>query len=189
MAGTDAQKKFSFLLFFWVLLPILWWAPSLGALPSTSSDLNGAAGGRFAHFHQQPLLQPPDKPSAVTQESVRLDVTGAMLACSEDDCSHHRGCNLKIAYRLSSRLGRDFNVAAQVICQARLGYTTSHGYHLKSERCSSPVTHVLQRHDRVNSTLEVEFQFSPYEQVIDAQVGSIRCHIEQAEILTNNSLQ
>ena len=189
MTGKGAGKKFSGLFIIFLFLLIFWFAPNLFALSSVFSGLPGSAGPRYAHFHQHQHLQPPEKPAEAShRESVRLDVTGAMLACDEDDCSHHRGCNLEIAYRLSSQMRQDLEVAAQVICQARLGYTTSHGYQLRSERCSAPADHVLHHHDQVESTLLVKFQFSPYEQVIDAQVGSIQCRIERAEILPYSSL-
>lgn len=189
MTGTGAGKNFPGLFIIFLFLLIFWFAPNLLALSSVSSDLHGSGGPLYVHFHQRHHLQPPDKPVEVSRtETVRLDVTGAMLACDEDDCSHHRGCSLEIAYRLSSEVRQDFNLAAQVICQARLGYTTSHGYQLRSERCSAPADHVLQHHDQVESTLMVKFQFSPYEQVVDAQVGSIQCRIERAEILPDSSL-
>ena len=189
VTGEGAEKKFSGLVIIVLFLQIFWFAPSLFALSLVSSVPHGSAVPLYAHFHQDQRLQPPDKPAEVSRlETVRLDVTGAMLARDADDCSHHRGCTLEIGYRLSSKMRHDVDVAAQVICQARLGYTTSHGYQLRSERCSAPADHVLHRRDQVESTLMVKFHFSPYEQVIDAQLGSIQCRIERAEILPDSSL-
>ena len=189
MAVPGGGIIISFFLWLVVLISLFLGAPNLCAIPSQSSSTGWVPGDVQAHFHQKELLQPaPQKPLEMKQkESLRLDVTGAQLSCSEDDCSHHRSCNLKIAYRLSSRGDQEFNVGAQVVCQARLNYTTSHGYHLKSERCSSPVAHTLQHQVHLDSTLVVEFQFSPYEQVVDAQVEAIQCHIEQAEIILNSA--
>ena len=125
---------------------------------------------------------------AEQKDSIRLDVTGAWLSCSEDDCSHHHhGCNLEIGYRLSSAVHSKLDLGAHVVCRARLDYMTSHGYHLQSERCSSPADHTLHHRDQVDSTIVVEFQFSPYEQVIDAQVGAIQCSIEDVDILHKNT--
>lgn len=174
-----------------MLLILFCFSGNLAALPFITSNTDHLAHERYAHFHQQPPLPPLiDADKVEQQESVRLRVTGARLACSEDDCSHHHhGCDLEIAYRLSADMQQDLDVGAQVVCQARLDYTTSHGYHLKSERCSSPASHTLHQRTHIDSTMVVEFQFSPYEQVIDAQVDSIHCHIEQAGRILGSSLQ
>jgi hypothetical protein len=190
MAGPTGEKKTSFLLYFLLLTLMFWFTPSLFALPSPTADVDRNPGDLYAHFHQEPSPEPLHKPLEVKEkESLRLDVTGASLSCTEDDCSHHRGCNLEIAYRLSSRVQQELDVGTQVVCQARLDYTTSHGYHLKSERCSSPTPHILHRQDQIDSTLVVEFQFSPYEQVVDAQVGAIQCHLKKTEIILNSAMQ
>lgn len=192
MAGTAAEKKSSYRLYF-LLLPlllVLYFSPSLFALPSSSPDADLFSKDLYSHFHQKPSLPKLTEPAEVKQkESLRLDVTGASLSCTEDECSHHRGCNLEIAYRLSTRILHDLDVGTQVVCQARLDYTTSHGYHLKSERCSTPSTHILNHQDHVDSTLVLEFQFSPYEQVIDAQVGAIQCRLKKTEIILDSSLR
>ena len=74
---------------------------------------------------------------------------------------------------LSAKLQQNLGVGTQVFSEAVLDYTTSHGYRLKSELCLSPATYILRYKDRIDSTLMAEFQFSPYEQVIDAEVGAI----------------
>ncbi|MBT8328919.1 MAG: hypothetical protein KJN87_04375 [Desulfofustis sp.] len=188
MAGAAREKKSSYLLYFLVLVLLLWFTPSLFALPSPTRDVLLHNSELHTHFHQETTPEPLHKPVEVKQkESLRLDVTGASLSCTEDDCSHHRGCNLEIAYRLSAKIQQDLDVGTQVVCEAVLDYTTSHGYHLKSERCSSPATHILHHQDRIDSTLVVEFQFSPYEQVIDAEVGAIRCHLNKTEIILGSA--
>ena len=184
------RKKSLRLLFFLVLFILLCCSANLSALPFLAPDADRLPPELYAHFHQQPALQPLVKPEQVEQkESLRLDVTGAWLSCAEDDCSHHhRGCDLEISYRLSAAVQSELEVGAQVVCQARLDYTTSHGHHLKSERCSSPADHTIHHPHHIDSTMVVEFQFSPYEQVIDAQVDSIHCHIAQAQLMHESSL-
>lgn len=184
MAEAVPEKKSSYLICFLLLVLLFWFTPSLFALPSPTKDVLSNHHDLYAHFHQEPSPEPLRKPVEVKEkETLRLDVTGASLSCTEDDCSHHRGCNLEIAYRLSAKMQQDLDVGTQVVCEAVLDYTTSHGYRLKSERCSSPAAHILHYNDRVDSTLVVEFQFSPYEQVIDAEVGAIQCHLKKTEII------
>ena len=188
MAGAAREKKSSYLIYF--LLPVLlfWFAPSLFALTSPYSNVLSKHNELHTHFHQEQTPEPLNKPVEVEEkESLRLDVTGANLSCTEDDCSHHRGCNLEIAYRLSAKIQQDLDVGTQVVCEAVLDYTTSHGYHLKSERCSSPAAHILHHNDRIDSSIVVEFQFSPYEQVIDAEVGVIQCHLKRTEIILGST--
>jgi len=195
MSTPAWRKKNSRRLIFLVLFILFCFSGNLAALPFITSNSDRPAFERYAHSHQQPPLPSlidtdgaEDK--AEQQESVRLRVTGARLACSEDDCSHHHhGCDLEIAYRLSVEIQQDLDVGAKVVCHARLDYTTSHGYHLKSERCSSPVSHTLHHRTHIDSTMVVEFQFSPYEQVIDAQVDSIHCRIEKAGLMLGSALQ
>ena len=190
MAESGPEKKFPYLLCFVLLIPLLGFTPSLFALPSPTKDMLLDLGERYAHFHQEPPPEPLRKPVEVEQtESLRLDVTGANLSCTENDCSHHRSCNLEIAYRLSLKIQHDLDVGTEVVCEARLDYTTSHGYHLISERCSSPAAHILHRQDRIDSTVVLEFQFSPYEQVIDAEVGAIQCHLKKTEIILSSANQ
>ena len=190
MTTPARRKKITQLLIFLVLFLLFCFSANLSALPFITPDTDRLPREFYSHYHQKPQRLPMITPEKVEQkESLRLHVTGARLACSEDDCSHHhRGCDLEIAYRLSATVQPELVVGAQVICQARLDYTTSHGYHLKSERCSSPIDHTLHHRDHLDSTIVVEFQFSPYEQVIDAQVDSIQCHIEQAELILESSL-
>lgn len=191
MAEPKRGKFFSRLLFFLGLISVFWLSSNLFAIPSPKTDLDQNSSGMQAHFHQQLLHQPKSQPMELDQpKTLHLDVTGARLSCSENDCSHHhQGCNLEISYRLSSEVQPNFDVGAHVVCRARLDYITSHGYHLKSERCSSPAGHTLHQTDHIDSMIEVEFQFSPYEQVVDAQVESIQCHIEQAELILNSQLR
>lgn len=189
MTTPVRRKKNSRLLIFLVLFILFCCSANLSALPFLSPDAERLPPELYAHFHQKPPPQPLVKPAQVEQkESLRLDVTGAWLSCAEDDCSHHSGCNLEISYRLSAAVQSELDVGAQVVCQARLDYTTSHGYHLKSERCSSPAGHTIHHQNHIDSTMVVEFQFSPYEQVIDAQVDSIHCHIAQAQLIHESSL-
>lgn len=190
MTTPDRRKKNSRLLIFLVLFNLFCFSANLSALPFLAPDTDRWPHEFYAHFHQKPQLRPLIKPDKVgQQEALRLHVTGARLACSADDCSHHhRDCNLEIAYRLSAEVQPEIDVGAQVVCQARLDYTTSHGYHLKTERCSSPANHILHHQDHIDSTIVVKFQFSPYEQVVDAEVDSINCHLEQAELILQSSL-
>lgn len=188
MEESAREKKSSSLLSFLVLTTLFWFTPSLFALPSIPTDENRNLGDRYTYFHQKPDLQQLTEPAeSKQQQSLRLDVTGASLSCKEDDCSFHRGCNLEIDYRLSSKVQQKIDVGTQVICQAQIDYTTSHGYHLKSERCSSPATHILHNNDRIDSTLMVEFQFSPYEQVVGTEVGAIQCHLEKTRIILGSA--
>ena len=184
MAGAARKKKSSYLHYFFLLILLLLFTPNIFALPSPTEEILFDQNGLNAHFHQKHPSELLKEPVEVEQqESIRLDVTGASLSCTEDDCSHHRGCSLEIAYRLSAKIQQDFDVGTQVVCEAVLEYTTSHGYHLKSERCSTPTAHILHHNDRIDSSLVVEFQFSPYEQVIDAEVGSMQCHLKRTEII------
>ena len=191
MTRPARRKKNSQSLIFLVPFILFCFSVNLSAMTSITPNTDHLPYELYAHFHQKPQLQPMITPEKVKQpESLRLAVTGARLACSEDDCSHHhRGCDLLIAYRLSAKVQPKLIVGAQVVCQARLDYTTSHGYHLKSDRCSSPVDHTLHHQDHLDSTMVVEFQFSPYEQVIDAQVDSINCRIEQTDLILESSLR
>ncbi|MGI9535562.1 MAG: hypothetical protein ACR2PB_00725 [Desulfocapsaceae bacterium] len=190
MTNPARRKKNSRLLIFLVLFILFCFSANLSALPFLTPETNHPPDELYSHFHQKQQFQPRIRPDKAEQhESLRLNVTGAQLACSEDDCSHHHhGCALKISYHLSAELQPELDVGAQVVCQARLDYTTSHGYHLKTERCSLPSDHTLHHQDHIDSTIVVEFQFSPYEQVVDAQVDSIHCHIEQAEVILESSL-
>ena len=189
MTRPERRKKNSRRLIFLVLVIVFCFSPNLSAVPFLSPESGPPYHDLYSHSHHKPQL-PMVEPGAVKKpDSLRLDVTGARLACSEDDCSrHHSGCNLEITYRLSTGVQPDLDVGATVVCRACLDYTTSHGYHLKSERCSLPAGHTLNHRDQIDSTIVVQFHFSPYEQVIDAQVGSIHCHIEQAELLLESSL-
>ena len=139
---------------------------------------------RYSH-HSQPApdIWPGDKTFRIEpQESLRLQVTGARLECAEDDCTQHqRHCALEIDYRLSSEFGSNLDVDARVSCDACLDYTTWHGYRLKSNRCSTPSRHRLTRSSRIDGMIVVNFRFSPYEQVVDAEVRSIRCRIEEVD--------
>ena len=188
MAGAAREKKSSYLVYFLLLAILFWFTPSLFALPYPTKNIDSVNRDKYSHFHQNHPSEPVKKPVEVKEkESLRLDVTGASLSCTEDDCSHHRGCNLEIAYRLSTKIQKDIDVGTQVVCEAVLDYTTSHGYHLKSERCSSPAAHILHHKDRIDSTLVVKFQFSPYEQVIEAEVGAIQCHLKKTEIILGSA--
>lgn len=182
---SGGKKKSSRLLYLLVLIGVFWFSQNLFAIPSLTSNTDQLPTELYAHSHQRQQILPMDEPAEVEQkDSIRLDVTGAWLSCSEDDCSHHhQGCDLKIGYRLSSAVQSKLGIGAQVVCRARLDYLTGHGYRLQSERCSSPAGHTLHHQDQVESTIVVQFQFSPYEQVVDAQVGSIQCSIEDVDIL------
>lgn len=190
MAEPSGENFFSpRLLYFLALISVFLFSPNLSALSSLTSSTDQFSGKLYAHSHiNRQTLSKPQPAEAEQKDSIRLDVTGAWLSCSEDDCSHHHhGCNLEIGYRLSSAVHSKLDVGAHVVCRARLDYMTSHGYHLQSERCSSPADHTLHHRDQVDSTIVVEFQFSPYEQVIDAQVGSIQCSIEDVDLLHKNT--
>jgi len=190
MAEPSGGKFFSSrLLYILALVSIFWFSPDLSAVSALTSSDEQFSARLYAHSHQKQQIQPPPLPAEVEQkESIRLDVTGAWLSCSEDDCSHHHhGCDLEIAYRLSSEVQSKLDIGAHVVCRARIDYMTSHGYRLQSERCSSPADHTLHHQDHVDSTIVVEFQFSPYEQVVDAQVGSIQCSIEDVDIVRSRT--
>lgn len=138
----------------------------------------------LAHSHIEPGQSLPEVPlNRPEKDKIQLQVTEARLLCSDNDCSHHADCALEIHYHLSSRLRSDLDVGAQIMCRARLDYTTSHGYELQSERCSKSETHHLNNNDRIDSSIVVDFNFSPYEEVVEARVGAIQCNIEHTDIL------
>lgn len=190
MNRPDRKKNNSRRLIFLVLTTLICSSPNSSAIAIITAESSLPSHELYSHYHQNEQLQPIPRQDTVEQhESLRLDVTGARLACSEDDCSHHHhGCDLEITYRLSAQMQTELSLGAQVVCQARIDYLTSHGYHLRSERCSSPAEHIFHQRNHIDSTIVVKFQFSPYEQVIDAQVGSIQCRIEQAELIFESSL-
>ena len=143
----------------------------------------------LAHFHKESEQQhqAPSQQS-VQKETIRLNVTRANFSCSEDECSHyHTGCALEIHYSVTSVNHTGLDVGASIVCSARVNYVTDHGYKLRSERCSPPVDYTLKRDSRIDSKVVLDFQFSPYEEVIEAHVGAIQCHIEDAEVMHHSS--
>lgn len=178
-------KKFCVLLLtFLISIFFFWGTPGLSALHHFSTSLDNPTG-LYAHSHNKPPFQPSVRTiDSHSKEAIRLAITSARLLCSEDECSHHhQDCDLEIAYRLSADIHSRLDVGARVVCQARLDYTTSHGYHLQSRRCSPPEAHTLRKSDYIDSIVTMTFQFSPYEQVVEAQVGAITCSIENVDIL------
>jgi len=136
---------------------------------------------------KKPYLCP--LPNKLRKQAVRLEVTGAELVCSGSECSHYRqGCRLEIKYRLSSDYRAESDIDTWVTCRAKLSYQISHGYHLISERYSNPICHTLHKMSAVNSKVVLGFQFSPYEEVVDAQVDSIQCHLENSRVLPDSPL-
>ena len=143
----------------------------------------------LAHFHKESEQQ-QQAPStqSVHKETIRLKVTGANFSCSEDECSHyHNGCALEIHYSVTSGNHTGLDIGASIVCSARVNYVTDHGYKLRSERCSPPVDYTLKRDSHIDSNVVLDFQFSPYEEVIEAHVGAIQCHIEDAELIHHSS--
>ena len=183
MRKSTHKKKLVGLALFTIMTCFFLSSSPLFALPADQSFYKRAPS-LLAHSHIAPDPSLPEPPlNRPEKDKVQLRVTEARLICSDNDCSHHQDCALEIQYRLSSALHSDYDVGAQIRCQARLDYTTSHGYELQSERCSTSEMHQLNNNDRIDSSIVVDFQFSPYEEVIEATVGSIQCTIEQADIL------
>lgn len=189
MKRAAGEKNLSRLVIFVVLVYLfststLWSAryPLPASEDERHSDL-------YSRSHPSPVTKPLEEQFDVKpKESLRLNVTGARLECSKDECTHHhRGCTLEIGYHLSSEFRSKLDVDARVVCHACLNYTTSHGYRLKSNSCSSPSHHHLTRARHLDSKIVVNFQFSPYEEVVDAEVKSIRCRIEHVNTHHFNS--
>ncbi len=189
MVKSGGKKNSVRLLFLLMSIFFFWGTPRLFALHQPYVSENQSAAGLYAHSHHKPPVEQPTRPKdSHSRETLRLDVTGARLLCSEDECSHHHhDCALEIAYRLSADLLSRLDIGAHVVCHARLDYTTSHGYRLQSQRCSSPASHTLHQSDVIDSKIVVDFQFSTYEQVVEAQVGAIHCSIENVDILNSES--
>lgn len=189
MAEATGKNFLSRLPFLLVAICIILASSQLYALQHDSGSGYQNSISLFAHSHhpqqRQPSIRPADNHMP---DTILLQVTGARLHCSENECSHHhQDCALEIEYQLSSVFKSDLNIGAQVICHARLEYSTSHGYQLQSERCSTPVEHTLQKNDHIAAKITVDFLFSPYEEVVDANVGAIQCSIEQTNMLTSQS--
>lgn len=183
MRRSNYSKKYMPLIFFLLLAGTFLCSSTISALEvNVSAQSQSPLLLAHSHFDNEPTL--PDlrriKPE---QDKIELEVTEARLLCSDNDCSHHEDCSLEIQYRLSSVLRSNHDVGAQIMCRARLDYTTGHGYELQSERCSTSKTHRLHNSDRIDASIIVDFQFSSYEQVVEARVGSIQCNIEQAGII------
>lgn len=183
MERPAAEKKILRLVIF-VLLVYLFSTSTLWSALHPWPDKEGVHHMHlYSHSHHSPDAQPPDNALDLgPKESLRLKVTGARLECTEDECTHHQDhCALEIHYHLSAEFRSNLDVDAQVVCHACLDYTTGLGYHLKSDNCSSPSHHHLTRSSQLDGKIVVDFQFSPYEQVVDAEVKSIRCRIEQVD--------
>ncbi len=189
MAEATGKKFLSRLPFFLIPICIMFGSSQLYALQHGSDSEYRSSTSLYAHAHQPQQQQPAVRQTDSSQpETIHLQVTGARLHCSENECSHHhQNCALEIQYQLSSGFTSDLNIGAQVVCHVRLDYLTSHGYQLWSERCSCPVEHTLQKNAHIAAKVTVNFLFSPYEQVVDANVGAIRCSIERTNVLTSQS--
>lgn len=182
------KKKMTWLAFPTVLISFFLYSSSLLALQADDSPYRPDSL-LLAHSHiKQDLPLPEISLNRPGKDTIQLQVTEARLLCSDNDCSHHENCALEIQYLLTSVLQSARDVGAQIMCRARLDYTTSHGYELQSERCSKSETHHLMNNDHIDSSIIVDFQFSPYEEVIEARVGSIQCNIEKAGVQAEVSI-
>lgn len=189
MAEATGKNFLSRLSFPLIVICIIFASSQLHALQQDSESAYRNSTSLFAHSHYPQQRQPSIRPAdSQMPDTILLQVTGARLHCSENECSHHhQDCALEIEYQLSSVFYSDLHIGAQVICHARLDYTTSHGYQLQSERCSPPVEHTLKKNDHIAAKITVDFLFSPYEEVVDANVGALQCSIEQTNMLTSQS--
>lgn len=137
----------------------------------------------YQPFSLKDLDIPSEKASVGSKrETIQLNVVDTHFLCAESECTHHHsGCRLEIEYLLSAENTLALDIGASVFCKASLRYQTSHGYELKSERCTRSQCHKLEEHAELNSSLVIGFNFSPYEEVVSVQVDSIECTIDTVE--------
>lgn len=112
-----------------------------------------------------------------------LDVTGLKLSCLKSQCqTHHKECRLEVNYFLIGEGISGADLDAAICCKVRLGYMTSHGFELQSESSTENICHLHQADFNQTNHVSLEFAFSDYEQVVDADLESIECRIKSVEL-------
>lgn len=125
--------------------------------------------------YQASYCPPDDK----AEDNVILKVIETRFFCSESDCDHHyRGCKIEITYGLLAENVSGIPIGTSVYCKARIVYKTEHGYQINSESYSENSHHDIDARTRGRSTVNLDFTFSSYEQVIEARLRSVECRIQ-----------
>ena len=124
-----------------------------------------------------------EDPEGERVEAIRLDVTGTRFRCTESQCEHHYdNCIVEIDYELRADTRPDLSLEASVSCHADITYGTGHGYILTSSSDSKLQVHRLQPRVPDAHHLSMCFTFSSYEEVITAQLDSVKCRIKEVEL-------
>jgi hypothetical protein len=124
-----------------------------------------------------------EDPEGEEVEAIRLDVTGTRFHCTESQCEHHYdNCIVEIDYELSAETRPELELEASVRCSADITYGTGHGYILTSSTDSHMQTHSLKPRMPDAHHLSMCFKFSRYEEVITAQLDSVKCRIKKVDL-------
>jgi len=135
---------------------------------------------RNHHDARYAYCEPRKKP----QDDIVVTVTGSTFSCDESSCAHYYGsCRLAIDYTVATGSLVGGSVDTAVSCKAKILYRTEHGYLLSSETEAESIHHGLHAASNDRSTINLCFQFSSYEAVVETSLHSVECLIKKAEPL------
>jgi hypothetical protein len=130
-----------------------------------------------------PILQ--EKTELKQSDTIKLVVEDISFTCHEGCCGHYyENCDLHIHYNAHLKEGMSLPVATVVTCVGAIKYKTVEGDLLVNE--SEPVivhrTLLTESHDR--SYVSLDFAFSFYEAVVEAQLTSVKCRINREDLFS-----
>lgn len=133
------------------------------------------SSGVFPNLEKRAKLEQP--------ETLRLVVEDISFTCQQGCCGHYYDhCDLHIHYNAHLKEGMHLPVATAVTCDGAIEYSTASGDLLINE--SEPVTvrRTLLTVPRDDAYVSLDFPFSYYEGVVEAQLTSVRCRIDKEEL-------
>ncbi|WP_163340398.1 hypothetical protein [Desulfopila sp. IMCC35008] len=125
-----------------------------------------------------------DKRARLKQpEALKLAVRDISFTCQQGCCGHYYDhCDLHIHYHAHLEEGMNLPVAMAVTCDGAIEYKTEGGDLLINE--SEPVTvhRTMLTETRDDAYVSLDFPFSYYEGVVEAQLTFVKCRIDRENL-------
>ena len=114
-----------------------------------------------------------------TNAEVCVEITGSDIDCSEDySDNYYRDCDVSLSYEVETDYSGGAYLDVEIECTVEIEYKGRNTYTTQSNSSYDDENYSLYAHGSDSETMNFNFSFSSYQEIISAKISSAECEVE-----------
>ena len=118
-----------------------------------------------------------------TNAEVCVEITGGDIDCNENySGNYYNDCDVSLSYDVNTDYGGGAYLDVEVECTVEVEYKGRNTYSTQSDSSRDDESHSLYAHGSDSETLNFNFSFSSYQEIISAKISGAECEIDSVDM-------